>query len=444
MSPIDVAAAALDGREPDGLAVVGAGRSLGRAELGAAVGVQAEELGAGGVAEGTVHPVVLEADLDGVLTLLALWRLGAVPAPLNARLTEREREAAVARLDRAPDGAQAVLWTSGTSGSPRGVALGRDGLEAHVRAVSQRLGLNGSEVWLASLSPAHVGGLALVARALLTGAALVAHGPIDTHGLVRLLRRRDTDAHRPPVTHLSLVPTQLDRLLAAWGADPAPPALRCILIGGAHAPGDLVHRAVEAGWPVSLTYGMTEMWSQVATAPPQLTRSRPGTVGAPLPDVEVTFAADGELLVRGPTRALGYVGADDAPALADEDGWYRTGDLGSLDDEGLLWITGRRSERIISGGVNVDPAEVEDVLRAHPAVRDAAVVGLPSREWGETVAAALVPVWDSFDLADVEDFVRARLSGPKRPKIWKVEASLPRNANGKVDRAAVARLFDVG
>lgn len=443
MSPLDVAAAARERRDPDGLAVVGAGGSLGRAELDAAVTARAEELRAGGVAEGSLHPVVLDADLDGVLTLLALWRLGAVPAPLNARLTEREREAAASRLDRAPDGAQAVLWTSGTSGSPRGVALGRAGLEAHVRAVTERLELDGSEVWLASLSPAHVGGLALVARAMLTGAALVAHGPIDTHGLVRLLRRRDTDAHRPSVTHLSLVPTQLDRLLAAWGADPAPPALRCVLIGGAHAPGDLVHRAVEAGWPVSLTYGMTEMWSQVATAPPALTRSRPGTVGAPLPGVDVAFSDDGELLVRGPTRALGYVGSDDAP-LADGDGWYRTGDLGSLDDEGLLWITGRRSERIISGGVNVDPAEVEDVLRAHPAVRDAAVVGVPSREWGETVAAALVPVWDSFDLTEVEDFVRARLGGPKRPKMWKMEGSLPRNANGKVDRAAVALLFDRG
>ncbi|MEX2472030.1 MAG: AMP-binding protein [Gemmatimonadota bacterium] len=443
MRPLDVAAAALEGRELDRLAVVGAGSSLGRAELDAAVTARAEELRVQGVAEGSLHPVVLDADLDGVLTLLALWRLGTVPAPLNARSTEREREAAVARLDRAPDGAQAVLWTSGTSGSPRGVALGRAGLEAHVRAATERLELDGSEVWLASLSPAHVGGLALVARALLTGAALVAHGPIDTHGLVRLLRRRDIDAHRPAVTHLSLVPTQLDRLLGAWGADPAPSALRCVLIGGAHAPGDLVHRAVDAGWPVSLTYGMTEMWSQVATAPPALTRSRPGTVGAPLPGVEVAFSVDGELLVRGPTRALGYVGSDDAP-LADADGWYRTGDLGSLDDEGLLWITGRRSERIISGGVNVDPAEVEDVLRAHPAVRDAAVVGLPSREWGETVAAALVPVWDSFDLTEVEDYVRARLSGPKRPKMWKVEANLPRNANGKVDRAAVADLFNMG
>jgi o-succinylbenzoate---CoA ligase len=289
-----------------------------------------------------------------------------------------------------------------------------------------------------------VGGLALVARALMTGAVLVAHGPIDTHGLVRLLRRRETDVDRPPITHLSLVPTQLDRLLAAWGANPAPPALRCVLIGGAHAPGDLVHRAVDSGWPVSLTYGMTEMWSQVATAPPALTRSRPGTVGAPLPGVEVTFSDDGELLVRGPTRALGYVGSDDATHLADEDGWYRTGDLASLDDEGLLRITGRRSERIISGGVNVDPVEVEDILRGHPAVRDAAVVGLPSGEWGETVAAALVPVWDSFDLAEVEDFVRARLGGPKRPKMWKVEADLPRNANGKVDRPAVVRLFDTG
>lgn len=442
MTVLDVAAAAEKGRDAEDLAVVSADGSLRRGELATAVTARAEALRGEGARAGRLHPAVLEADLDGVLTLLALWRLGAVPAPLNARLTDDERQAAVVRLDAAPDDAQAVLWTSGTSGSPRGVALGRAGLEAHVHAVARRLELDGSEVWLASLSPAHVGGLALVARALLTGATLVAHGPIDTHGMVRVLRRRDTDPERPPVTHLSLVPTQLDRLLAAWGADPVPPALRCVLIGGAHAPADLVRRAVDGGWPVALTYGMTEMWSQVATAPPDLVRSRPGTVGAPLDGMYVAFTDEGELLVRGPTRALGYVGSDDDVDLVDDDGWYRTGDLGVLDDEGLLWITGRTSERIISGGVNVDPAEVEDVLRGHPAVRDAAVVGLPSREWGETVAAAVVPVWDSFDLAEVEAFVRARLGGPKRPKIWKVEAALPRNANGKVDRRAVARLFD--
>jgi O-succinylbenzoic acid--CoA ligase len=401
---------------------------------------RARELGVQGARPEQPCPVVTAPDADGIVTLLASWRADVVPAPLNAGLTGPERDAAMEGLAWAPPGTQAILWTSGTSGRPRGVALGREGLEAHVRAVSARLALDGSEVWLASLSPAHVGGLALIARALLTGATLVAPGVLDTRALVRLLRHPETP-DRPAVTHLSLVPTQLDRLLHAWGGNPAPEAVRCVLVGGARAPADLVQAAVELGWPVALTYGMTEMWSQVATAPPEQVRRQPGAVGRPLPGVEVRFGEDGALWVRGPSQALGYVTSEGLSPIADEEGWYWTGDLGAQDSEGVLTITGRGSDRIVSGGVNVDPLEVEEVIRAHPAVRDAAVVGLPSEEWGERVAALVVPVWDSFDLAEVERWIRARLSGPKRPKLWKVERELPRNANGKVDRASVrARL----
>ena len=318
------------------------------------------------------------------------------------------------------------------------MVLGGTGLLAHVEAVAQRLALDGSEVWLASLSPAHVGGLALISRAVLTGATLVASGPPDGDALVRLFRRAS-----PPLTHVSLVPTQLARLLGDWGADPPPPELRCILIGGAHAPRDLVDGATRAGWPIALTYGMTEMWSQVATAPPEMTRLHPDAVGKPLIGVEMRIDSEHEILVRGPTLALGFVQAEsmECTSLADPEGWYRTGDLGALDSDGLLRITGRRSDRIISGGVNVDPTEVEEVLRQHPAVTDVAVVGVPSREWGETVGAVVVPVWGEFDLSEVEAFLRARLGGAKRPRVWKIEAKLPLNANGKVDRAAVRSFF---
>ncbi len=433
---MDVAGVGLGGGDPQrGVLWTAAGAFTAEA-LVRAVDHRASALRTEGARPGHLWPMVIDPDAEGIVTLLASWRLGAVPVPLNVRLTEPERATAVASLTAAPPGTQAVLWTSGTSGAPRGVALGAEGLRGHVHAVSRRLGLDGSEVWLASLSPAHVGGLALIARALLTGAALVAPGALDTHGLVRLLRQRATP-ERPAVTHLSLVPTQLDRLLHARGGDPAPPRLRCVLVGGAHAPVDLVRAAVELGWPVALTYGMTEMWSQVATAPPDETRSRPGTVGRPLPGVEIRLEEDGSVSVKGPTRALGYLGSEGARSLADEDGWYRTGDFGVQDPDGYLTITGRGSDRIVTGGVNVDPLEVEEVLRAHPAVREATVVGLPSAEWGETVAALVVPFWDTFDLADVERWIRSRLSGPKRPRLWKVEGALPRNANGKVDRAAV-------
>jgi acyl-CoA synthetase (AMP-forming)/AMP-acid ligase II len=200
-----------------------------------------------------------------------------------------------------------------------------------------------------------------------------------------------------------------------------------------------VDRALADGWPVALTYGTTETTSQVATAPPELVVEKRGTVGAPLDGVEVRIAADGEILVRGRTLARGRV--EPAAPLTDEGGWYHTGDVGRVDEDGHLWITGRSSDRIVTGGVTVDPREVEGVLRAHPAVVDACVVGLADAEWGEKVVAAVVPVEGAFDLEDVDAWSRARLGPPRRPRRWLLVDALPLNANGKVDRAAVRRGF---
>jgi acyl-CoA synthetase (AMP-forming)/AMP-acid ligase II len=125
--------------------------------------------------------------------------------------------------------------------------------------------------------------------------------------------------------------------------------------------------------------------------------------------------------------------------LRDAEGWYHTGDLGRVDEEGDLWITGRRSERIVSGGVNVDAHEVEAALRAHPAVGDACVVGLDDERWGEVVGAAVVPATGELDVDALAAWVVERLSPAKRPRRWLVTASLPLNPNGKVDRLAVRR-----
>ncbi|MDP2955741.1 MAG: AMP-binding protein [Longimicrobiales bacterium] len=435
----DLLAEAVQGRVP-GIALVAPEGEWSWAALSAAVDRRADELREAGTQPGAVVPVTLEADAAGILTLLALWRVGAIPAPLNPKLTEPERRMAVAALmgarAAALSGAQAVLWTSGTSGRPRGVALSADNLRASARAAAGRLGLGPDDVWLASLSVAHVGGLALVTRSLLLGGTLVAWGRFTAVSTSALLRGAHLPAGRP-VTHASLVPTQLHQLLEerAGGPPPPPSTFRCALVGGAHAPPELVRRALEAGWPLALTYGMTEMASQVATAVPGEVRRKPGTVGKPLEGVGVRVAGDGEVLVRGPTLALGYVG-DDAP-LTDPEGWHHTGDLGHFDDEGDLWITGRRAERIVSGGVNVDVHEVEGVLRGHPSVRDACVVGLPDPEWGEVVGAAVVGVEGEFDLESVESWLRERLSAAKRPRRWRLVQHLPLNANGKVDRGAV-------
>jgi len=448
MAVVDVVGAALErGRDGEGLTLVGRRGSYTLAGLLHGIAERAPRLEAAGAEKGRIFPLVVEPDVEGVLSLLTLWHLGATPMPLNPRLTSRERLAAEEALGgTSAHGAQVVLWTSGTSGSPRGVALSFENLDASTVSVRSRLGLSSVDRWLATLSPAHVGGLALLLRAILVGGYVVAYGPLSTPEISELLDSPDTLplGVNSPVSHVSLVPTQLHRLLEHRGDRGPASSVRCVLLGGAHVPPELLDRALSAGWPIALTYGMTEMSSQVATAPPELTVRKPGCVGPPLGGVEVRIADDGEIRTRGATMSMGYVpaehGAPDA-GLADPEGWYHTGDLGRLDDDGDLWITGRRSDRIISGGVNVDATEVEDALREHPAVMDACVVGVPDIEWGEAVVAWVVPVEGEFDLDEVEGWLRERLAGAKRPRRWVVETEVPINANGKVDRALVREML---
>lgn len=426
------------GGTPDQIALVGDERAWTYAELDLLVTQRARALREERMREGQILPLPVDASVEAIVRLLALWRAGVTPAPLNSRLTKAERDAAALALGGQPSETQAVLWTSGTEGRPRGVAISFRNLAANARAAQERLALGPDDVWLASLSPAHVGGLALVTRALLLGGRLVAVGPFDAARTLELIEGSSLPGGADaPVTHMSIVPTQLLRLLDLRGDVPPPRTFRCALVGGARAPTALVRRALDAGWPLALTYGLTEATSQVATADPRLTARKPGTVGKPLEGLEVRIADDGEILVRGATVAVAYLGADD-PAIVSGDGWLHTGDIGRLDEDGDLWVTGRRSDRIVTGGVTVDAAEVEEALRGHADVADACVVGLPDEEWGERVAAWVAPSRDGvLDLAELSSYLRGRLSGPKLPRVFHVAGALPQNANGKVDRAAV-------
>jgi o-succinylbenzoate---CoA ligase len=462
---------------PDALALEDATGSLSYRELHGRAEDVARRLMSAGVAPGDLVAVDGSLGLEGLTMLHGVWLAGAAVAPLSRRWTPSEVEGALGWLrprisvsvgdPRARDGREASvsgpigsgdgggaeatrvclsglqpssasppglgdgdlvakLLTSGTSGQPKVVDLTAGNLLASARASRQRLGLEPSDRWLASLSPAHVGGLALITRAAALGSVLVLRSGFTVETFLAL-------ADEGAVTHASLVPTMLHRTLETMGGRPAPASLRCILLGGAPAPKELLERALAAGFPVALTYGLTEASSQVATASPELVRRKPGTVGPPLPGVEVSLTEDGELLVRGPTVA---------PGCANHGGWLRTGDLARMDREGHLWILGRIADRIISGGVNVDPAEVEAVLAAHPGIREAAVVGLPDSVWGERVVAAVVPVHSGRPSAeDLDERVREALSGPKRPRLWRFVEALPRNANGKVDRERVRTLF---
>jgi O-succinylbenzoic acid--CoA ligase len=212
------------------------------------------------------------------------------------------------------------------------------------------------------------------------------------------------------ITLVSLVPTMLARLLDQGLRNP--PTLRWALLGGGPLPPALLERAERAGVPVAPTYGMTEACSQIAT------------FGWPLPGVELRTTLDGELLVRGPIVS---------PAAVDEDGWLHTGDLATFDERGRLRIVGRKADTIITGGENVAPTEVEDVLLEHPAVTDAAVHARPDAEWGERLVATVV-VNGSVQPEDLQAHCAQRLARFKVPKEVTFAPELPRTASGKLLR----------
>ena len=442
-------------------------------ELGQRVGAAAHRL-RGAVASGSTVALVSEPTGSAVMAVHAVLAAGAVLAPLNPLSTRDELRRALevlkpglvlsapeacecasgagalpvplAALDgegeealpqsaparaRGPDlpaGTRVLMWTSGTRGSSRGVALTDANLRAGIGAAAARLELGPSDRWLATLGLAHVGGLLLTLRAAATGALLMTRGRFQADEATALM---DGGA----VTHASLVPTMLRQFLELRTGRPSA-SLRCLLVGGARCPRALVERAVSAAIPLALTYGMTESTSQAATAPPALVRRKAGTVGSPVEGLEVRLDEGGEVMLRGPTVAAGYVGTE-LPLLG-PGGWLRTGDLAEIDGEGHLWITGRRSDRIVTGGINVDPTEVEDVLRCHAGVADVVVVGLPDERWGEVVAAAVVRADGADpDPGELEGLTGARLSTAKVPRHWLFLRELPRNSNGKVDRDAV-------
>ncbi|WP_424019373.1 o-succinylbenzoate--CoA ligase [Halorientalis pallida] len=333
---------------------------------------------------------------------------------------------------------QLVMFTSGTTGRPKGVRLTVGNLVASATASAFRLGVSSDDRWLCCLPTYHMGGLAPVVRSALYGSTVVIQREFDAAETARVFDEFE-------ITGVSLVPTMLTRLLDA-GWEP-PERLRFVLLGGAPAGEELLARCRERDVPACPTYGMTETASQIATATPEQAAAHEGTVGQPLVDTTVTVVDEagdpvapgetGEIVVSGPTVTPGYLD----PAVTEDafgpDGLH-TGDVGSRDEDGRLWVHNRKDDRIVTGGENVDPGEVVAVLREHHRVRDAAVVGLDDPEWGERVAALVVPE-DGIDLTaeDIESHCRERLAGFKLPRTVAFAEELPRTASGTVDRERV-------
>jgi O-succinylbenzoic acid--CoA ligase len=337
----------------------------------------------------------------------------------------------------------AILYTSGTTGRPKGACLPFRSFLWSAAASALHLGASADDRWLACLPLFHVGGLAILVRSVLAGSAVVVHERFDAAAVSAAL---DADA----ITHVSLVPTMLSRLLEVRGERRAPQTLRCVLLGGAPAPEALCERARSLGYPLAPTYGLTEAASQVATLPPGAAPSPGAAAGRPLPGVEIRIEDEagaplapglaGEICVRGNMLMTGYHGLAAESAHALRGGWLHTGDIGVLGADGALRVLDRRSDLVVSGGENVYPAEIEAVLGAHPDVAEVAVAGEPDPDLGQRVVSAVVlHPGARIDSLELGAYCRERLAGYKVPRRIEFVAELPRTSSGKILRRALVR-----
>ncbi len=374
---------------------------------------------------------------------------GAMPrvSDLIANAEPDESEAEVEDED-----VSVLMYTSGTTSLPKGVMLSFRDFTAYVTANVEMA--DGSErgAFLVCAPFYHIAGTTAMMTNLWTGRRMIVMPQFEPRAWLELVQRER-------VTHAFIVPTMMKQVLD----DPAFSrtdfsSLTNLAYGGAPMPIAVIRRAIQA-FPSTVgfvnAYGQTETTSSLTLLGPddhriqgtsaevELKLKRLNSIGKPLPDVEIRVRDDasnflpagevGEIIIRTPRIMKGYAGREDDAALAD--GWRATGDLGWIDQDGYVFFAGRKDDMIIRGGENIAPAEIETVLMSHPAVEEAAVIGAPSVEWGQTVKAFIVlRPGHNLSAQDLQEFCRTRLTSFKRPEEIEFIDALPKNPLGKILR----------
>ncbi len=347
-----------------------------------------------------------------------------------------------------PDDIAVLLFTSGTTGEPKAAVLRHRNLAAYIVSTVEFAGAGEDEAAVVSVPPYHIAGISAVLSSTYAGRRIVYLETFDPLEWVATVRAEG-------VTHAMVVPTMLNRILDVIEADGGGLAsVRSLSYGGGPMPQAVIERAMRLLPDVGFVnaYGLTETSSTIAVLGPEdhraafasddpAVRARLASVGRPLPSVEVSIrdpfgtalpaGEHGEIWVRGEQVAGEYLGR----RLTDEEGWFNTRDGGHLDSEGYLFLHGRLDDVIVRGGENLSPGEIEAVLEEHPAVAEAAVVGVPDTEWGERVVAAVVlrPGLTAGE-EELRAFVRTRLRSTKTPDKIEFRDELPFNETGKLLR----------
>jgi len=352
------------------------------------------------------------------------------------------------------DAAAVVIYTSGTTSEPKGVLLRHENLVSYVFGSVDFMSADEDQAALMSVPPYHIAAVANVITNLYAGRRFIVLEKFAPEEWLDLVRDEG-------VTNALVVPTMLSRIVEC-DADKNVPSLDGLAYGGAPMPSAVIERALDI-WPdldFANAYGLTETSSTVAVLGPDdhraafasddpMVRARLGSVGKVLPSITLEIRDEhgnplppgekGRICVAGEQVSAEYAGIG---KLTDERGFFDTRDEGYVDDEGFLFIGGRTDDTIIRGAENIAPAEIEDVLLRHPAVLDAAVIGVPDEEWGQRIVAVVVPRdGEKADEGDIRSFVNVHLRSSKTPDRIVFWHEMPRTETGKLVRRKVLSQF---
>jgi o-succinylbenzoate---CoA ligase len=331
-----------------------------------------------------------------------------------------------------------IMYTSGTTGNPKGViqTYGNHWWSSVGSALN--LGFTEGDCWLCNVPLFHISGFSIIMRGVIYGMPIVLHDHFDEEATIN-------DIHEKKVTIMSVVSTALSRIVDTLRDRRLPIHFRCMLLGGGPAPLPLLQACIEKEIPVFQTYGMTETSSQIVTLAPEYSLTKLGSAGKPLFPSQLKIITEddsvaptgmpGDIVVKGPNVTPGYLFRPDAAKEKFINGWFHTGDVGFLDEEGFLYVLDRRTDLIISGGENIYPAEIEAVLLSHQAVLEAGVTSAEDAEWGQVPIAFIVKREETNLTSEVlEQFCKHQLAKYKVPKAFYFTKELPRNASKKLLR----------